>query len=83
MTEPRLSCRDALEQLWPYIDAELDEAAQDQVRAHLARCSHCFPHFDFQRAFREFLAAHCRHAAPPELRRKIFMQLLHEEQTSD
>jgi mycothiol system anti-sigma-R factor len=83
MTEPRLSCRDAIEQLWAYIDQELDPGTSDQVRAHLERCQHCFPQYDFHRAFCEFLKAKCREEAPAELRRRIFMQLLKEEHPSN
>jgi mycothiol system anti-sigma-R factor len=82
MADPRLSCRDAIEQLWAYIDQELDASTSDQVRTHLERCQHCFPQYDFQRAFCEFLAASCRDKAPPELRRRIFLQLLKEEHPS-
>lgn len=79
MAEQRMTCRDALDQLWEYIDRELDDATADQVRVHLERCSHCFPQYDFQRAFRAFMATSCRECAPPELRRRIFLQLLGEE----
>jgi mycothiol system anti-sigma-R factor len=78
MTE-RLSCREAIEQLWAYIDQELEPSTSEQVRAHLERCQHCFPQYDFQKAFCAFLAAKCRDEAPPELRRRIFMRLLEEE----
>ena len=77
-----MSCRHALAELWAYIDRELDAPTAEQVRAHLDRCSHCFPQYDFQRAFCQFLALHCSQQAPPELRRRIFMQLLEEEKTS-
>lgn len=80
MTDARIPCREVLTELWAYIDQECEPAQQDQLRQHLERCQHCFPQYDFQRIFREFLAAKCQQTAPPELRRKIFMQLLGEEQ---
>ena len=79
MTEPRLSCREAIEQLWAYIDQELDPSTSEQMRSHIERCQHCFPQYDFHKAFCQFLAAKCREEAPAELRRKIFMELLKEE----
>jgi anti-sigma factor (TIGR02949 family) len=71
MTEETVSCRQALERLWALIDEELDTASEERVREHLAACSHCFPQFDFQKEFTEFLATRCRHDAPPELRSRI------------
>lgn len=76
-----MSCREAVQKLWEYVDQELDEAACEQVRAHLDRCRHCFPHYDFQRAYREFMASCRSGCAPPELRRRIFLSLLEEEQS--
>jgi mycothiol system anti-sigma-R factor len=79
MGEARMHCREILAELWAFIDQEMDAATQDQLQQHLDRCQHCFPQYDFQRAFRAFIAKKCTHAAPPELRRKVFMQLLSEE----
>ena len=78
MTEG-INCRDTMERLWALIDAELDAPAATRVREHLDACQHCYPQYDFHRAYREFVAARCRHGAPPELRRRIFMSLLDEE----
>jgi mycothiol system anti-sigma-R factor len=79
MDNQHMRCREAIAQLWAYIDQELDAPTAEQVRQHLDRCSHCFPQYDFQRAFCEFVASQCSQQAPPELRRRIFMQLLEEE----
>jgi hypothetical protein len=48
------------------------------IKSHLDRCQACFPQYDFQRAFREFLGQQCHQAAPPGLRRKVFEMLLKE-----
>lgn len=82
MADQHMSCRDALAELWAYIDQELDAPTADQVRAHLDRCGHCCPQYDFQRAFCQFLSSQAHQQAPPELRRRIFMQLLEEETSS-
>jgi mycothiol system anti-sigma-R factor len=75
----RLSCDEAVEQLWAYIDGELPATDERAVHDHLEACRHCCPHHDFQKAFREFLGHKCRDRVPPELRRRIFMRLLAEE----
>ena len=49
------NCRDAVERLWEYIDGELPASEAENVKRHLAACGSCHPHFDFQKAFCEFL----------------------------
>jgi anti-sigma factor (TIGR02949 family) len=83
MGDHQVSCRDALAELWAFIDRELDQASAEEVRAHLDRCRSCFPQYDFQRAFRAFMATQARTTAPPELRRRIFLKLLSEEGRTD
>jgi anti-sigma factor (TIGR02949 family) len=78
MKQNELSCSDALEQLWALIDQELESADADRIREHIDRCRHCYPHYDFDRAYRDLLALQCRQQAPPELRRRIFMRLLQD-----
>lgn len=75
-----INCDHAMEQLWALIDRELDAADATRLREHLDTCQRCYPEYDFHRAYREFIASHCRHEAPPELRRRIFMSLLAEEE---
>ena len=76
-----ISCRDALAKLWEFLDEELDAQASAQMQQHLERCRACFPHYDFQRAYRDFMAACRTDCASPELRRRIFMSLLEEART--
>ncbi len=44
---PSLDCGTAVRMLWDYLDGHLDTANEAAVRAHVARCSHCFPHANF------------------------------------
>ncbi|MCI0432050.1 MAG: zf-HC2 domain-containing protein [Gemmatimonadetes bacterium] len=76
---PMLSCKEAVEQLWAYIDGELPASEADRVHDHLHACGACSPQHDYQRAFREFLRAQARERIPPDLRRRIFLRLLAEE----
>lgn len=41
-------CGDALDQIYQYLDAELDEATSASVRGHLDDCGPCFESFDFE-----------------------------------
>lgn len=74
-----LTCREAVERLWSYIDGELPASESDAVSRHLEICSRCYPHYDFQKAFREFLASRAQEQVPPALRRRIFLRLLAED----
>jgi mycothiol system anti-sigma-R factor len=79
VSDRQAACRETLEQLWELVDHELQGGEAERLHAHLEKCQHCFPQYDFQRAYRAFVASCCRHDAPPELRRRIFMALLEEE----
>jgi anti-sigma factor (TIGR02949 family) len=74
-----IDCEGVMQQLYEYIDGELDEETVEKIRKHLKLCKECYPHYDFERAFLSFLSDHGRTGAPPELRRKIFASLLQEE----
>jgi mycothiol system anti-sigma-R factor len=78
MMEPDAPCQRTLDELWEMLDQECDAASSTRLQAHLAACQRCYPHVDFQRAYRSFLAEHCRQDAPAELRRRVFMTLLGE-----
>lgn len=76
-----LSCRQAIEQLWAFIDSELPLEQNELVREHLAACAECMPCHDFQKAFCNLLRTHAQAPVPPALRRRVFTALLEEERT--
>ncbi len=41
-------CEEALANLYTYLDAELDGATSERIRAHLDECSGCHRPFDFE-----------------------------------
>jgi anti-sigma factor (TIGR02949 family) len=51
-----VSCRDLIQQLWDYLDAELPPERMQELAAHLAECARCYPHYQFEFAFLEALA---------------------------
>ena len=50
-TEVRMSCDEAVQLLWDYLDEELDEARRERVRVHLEECGHCRSQYTFEGAF--------------------------------
>lgn len=41
-------CDEALENLYLYLDSELDAVSSEKIRAHLDECKGCGPTFDFE-----------------------------------
>ena len=79
MSDSMITCREAVEQLWAYIDGELDQSHSLSVADHLGACKGCNPQFDFQKAFLEFVQQQSDKAIPADLRRRVFLRLLAED----
>jgi mycothiol system anti-sigma-R factor len=65
------TCDDALNELYRYIDGELDEATRVRISAHLDDCSPCLEAFDFEAELRRVVASRCQERVPDELRDRI------------
>lgn len=75
-------CDHVIAKLWEYVDGELKEENAARVRAHLEICSRCFPQYDFQRAYKEFVRRSAQQPMPARLRRRVFEAILEEETSS-
>jgi mycothiol system anti-sigma-R factor len=53
--EEMISCQEALEKVYEYLDGELGSPEQEKVREHVKVCRKCYPLFDFERAFLDFV----------------------------
>jgi anti-sigma factor (TIGR02949 family) len=51
-----VSCRELIEQLWDYLDAELPPERMQELAVHLAECARCYPQYQFEFAFLGALA---------------------------
>jgi mycothiol system anti-sigma-R factor len=73
MAEPDDECREALHQLYHYLDNEfLTDDARERIARHLAECPPCKDGFDFERDLRALIASKCREERVPEsLKRRI------------
>lgn len=75
-----LTCAQAIEKIYEFLDGELTPAAEEGIRTHLAVCRHCYPNFRHEEVFLRFIEQRARiEKAPPELRRRIMQLLLDEE----
>ena len=71
-----IDCKMAVQQLWDYLDEELDDRRMAEVRQHLESCRNCLPHADFDRRFLEALARVGElHLMPAEARRQVMAAL--------
>ena len=46
-----MTCHEAVQVLWDYLDRELDDAMRDRVREHLEECAHCRNQYTFEGHF--------------------------------
>ena len=50
-----IDCDEAAARLFEYLDGELDDVSEDEVRRHLEVCKACYPRAQFERHFIEAL----------------------------
>jgi anti-sigma factor (TIGR02949 family) len=75
-TAGMLSCAEAADILWDYLDDELSPEREAAMRAHLAACRPCLHHQEFERAFLDAVArARSSDPAPPALRARVIDML--------
>lgn len=73
---PKLDCNAALEQLFDFLDGECAEEVESRLKAHVARCRHCFERADFERRFLEAVhAARAGETCPKALRERVIATL--------
>ncbi|MFO7893347.1 MAG: zf-HC2 domain-containing protein [Longimicrobiales bacterium] len=72
MTAP-ISCKEALERLYEYLDGELEPESAEEVQRHVEVCDACYPEVKFTTEFRDALqrAAHGQPTVPDGLREKV------------
>ena len=58
-------CAEVLEQVWIYIDGEMDDAACATIRHHLDECSPCLRKFGIEQEVKSLVARSCGSDDPP------------------
>ncbi|HEV2358506.1 MAG TPA: mycothiol system anti-sigma-R factor [bacterium] len=67
-----MNCQECLDQMWQYLDGELDLVASDDLRQHLTQCRECFSHAEFERRLKEMVRRACGgEQAPARLRDRL------------
>ncbi len=50
-----MNCREALENLYDYLDGQLDETSAKKIKDHLEICDHCFDTYEFEKLLQNFV----------------------------
>lgn len=64
-------CDEALANLYLYLDAELDRASSDRIRAHLADCPPCEQKFSFEQRLKVVVRERLKEDVPAQFMSKI------------
>lgn len=75
-----ITCMEALEKVYEYLDGELDEETRKDVGHHFSVCQRCYPHLRLEERFLELLhqSKGDEVKAPPHLKAQI-LELLSAE----
>ena len=69
-------CAKALEQMYLFLDAELDNASKRKIQEHLDECGPCLQHFDLERVVKQLVVRSCANSrAPEELRTRVLTRI--------
>ena len=60
-------CDEALENLYLYLDAELDEASSERIRSHLDECTDCVHSYDFEKRLKSVVKERLHEDVPNEV----------------
>jgi mycothiol system anti-sigma-R factor len=73
---PHDDCREAIEQVYLYLDGEMADADCATIRQHLEDCSPCLQAYGIEKEFKAFLARRCGcESSPAELRERVLARL--------
>ena len=53
--ERELTCEESLARVYEYLDGELGIGEHEAVKDHLEKCRECYPHYDFERLFLDYV----------------------------
>lgn len=72
MNEPDvITCEQALQHLFDYLDHELDSGVHHKMEQHLSTCQSCFSRFEFEKRLKSRMLKLGGEKASDELRERI------------
>lgn len=69
-------CREVLDKIYAYLDGELGEGDNVDIRVHLDECSPCLQEYDLDKVVKQLVAKHCGcDPVPADLRSKVLARI--------
>jgi mycothiol system anti-sigma-R factor len=68
-------CEKALENLYLFIDREIDTASEAEIRTHIDECTSCLTEYDLERVVKSLVSRSCSEVAPEPLREKVLFSI--------
>ncbi len=69
------NCEEALENLYVFLDEEIDTASIDEIQAHIDNCSSCLTAYDVERVVKALVSRSCSEKAPEPLRERVLYSI--------
>jgi mycothiol system anti-sigma-R factor len=66
-----ITCAEAVQQLWAYLDGVVDEPSREAIDEHLSFCRRCCGEAEFAVELRSFLAANAAEELPVDVRERL------------
>ncbi len=79
MSDPQPECREALHELYGYLDGELTPERRAAIHRHLDECQPCAEPYDFEAALRAVIRRKCQEQVPESLMHKVRAALADEQ----
>ncbi|HWB71563.1 MAG TPA: zf-HC2 domain-containing protein [Egibacteraceae bacterium] len=66
-----ISCSDAVQQLWDFLEREVSAEDAARIEEHLNVCRRCCGELEFAEELRRFLASHARPEMPDDVEGRL------------
>lgn len=64
-------CQQAIENLYLFLDREIDTATHDDIQHHIDGCADCLNEYHLEQVVKMLVSRSCLEVAPPQLRDKV------------
>lgn len=68
-------CSQALQNLYLFLDHEIDNASCEEIQSHIDDCSSCLTEFDLEKIVKSLVSRSCAEEAPQPLREKVLFSI--------
>lgn len=65
-------CKDAVEQLYEFLDGELTDEKRSSISTHIDDCGHCLDVYEFHAELKTVISEKCRTELPSGLKERVF-----------